>query len=227
MKPNILCKHYMDIVYAEVQKIFSGAKNTVQAVTQAQGEILYQGVGKLLTKIDLTEADVFFDLGSGVGKIVLQVFLQTQVKAAIGIELAPELHKKSLAAAQRIGQDLPALFSVNRKLNFVLGDFLTTSFAEATVLLLNSTCYSQEMLLRLGEIINDCPHIRYVLTLRTILNLEKLTLSKIVRVQCSWDTALCFIYSSKTGQVDSVDQVLGCLGKKINTDRFLRRLRKN
>lgn len=192
---TILGRHYMDIVYTDVQKTLSIAENTPTTVTDARGEILYQSVVKLLTKINLTEDDIIFDLGSGMGKIVLQFFLQTDVREATGIELAPTLHQRALAAAQRVEQDLPMLFSDNRKLNFILGNFLEIPFGSATVLVMNSTCYSQDMLIQLGEIINACKDVCYVLSLRPLLNLVNLTLNSIVRIQCSWDAALCYIYS--------------------------------
>lgn len=50
----------------------------------------------------LKSTDVFCDLGSGVGKLVLQVFLTTNVKRAIGVELGATRHEKALAGKDRV-----------------------------------------------------------------------------------------------------------------------------
>lgn len=50
----------------------------------------------------LRKTDVFCDLGSGVGKAVIQVFLASNVRASWGIELGEDRHKKALETKQRV-----------------------------------------------------------------------------------------------------------------------------
>lgn len=195
MQPNKaqLCQHYIDIIY---NKILIADSVNGHDVTQANGEILASSMNLLLSKLSLTEDDIFFDLGSGSGKLVLQVFLQTNVKECVGIEVSSALYQQSVCALNQIQQELPLFFADNRKISFVRGDFFETSFAKATILLINSTCFSQAMLIKLSSLINQQTAIRYVLTLRPLYNLKNMKLVKIIRVQCSWDVALCYIYEA-------------------------------
>lgn len=178
------------MVYANLQATQSKA----QCVAETNGEILPMSMSKLLSLVSLNESDVFVDLGSGRGKVVTQVFLTTSVKKAVGIEVRPDLHSQAVAAATRIQAELPAFYESNRGLNFLLGSMFDIPFSDATVLWVNSVCFAPDMLVQLAKIINAFGAIHTVLALRPIPNLKKLNFKRSVRVECSWDTALCYIY---------------------------------
>jgi len=154
-------------------------------ITNTQGEILAPSIEKLFKKIPLTPQDIFVDLGSGRGQITRQVFLQTEVKEAWGIECLEALHLEAI-------KEVP--LREGRKLNFILADFLNYPLMGATVALINSVCFSQKILNPLGEIINQTETIKTVCTTRPIMTLTRLRFIKTIRVECSWDSALCYIY---------------------------------
>jgi len=66
------------------------------------GEVLPEGVQAVLDTIEaempLSSSDVFYDLGSGTGKVCVQVSLMTPCKKACGIELSETRHKHALRA---------------------------------------------------------------------------------------------------------------------------------
>jgi hypothetical protein len=188
---NKLCQQYLEIVYFDIAKLHS---KTNKRITETQGEILYSGIDKLLSIINLTEQDVFVDLGSGNGKIVLQVFLRSIVAEAIGIEILPNLHQQALLATEKIKIELPGFFVDNRKVNFILGSFFEESFSAATVILINAVCFSQDMLCSLGDKINLMPGVRLVASLRPIPTLKRLAFKKAIRIACSWDMVMCYLY---------------------------------
>lgn len=187
-----LCQNYLNTVYAHIQATQSKA----QCITETNGEILPLSINKLISLVALSDNDVFVDLGAGAGKVVTQVFLTTQVKKALGIEIRPDLHHQAVAAATRIREELPMFYQPNRSLDFLLGSMFDISFSDATVLWVNSVCFSPDMLIRLGKIINASPHIHTVLALRPLPGLKKLSFKRSIRVECSWDTALCYLYHS-------------------------------
>ncbi len=154
-------------------------------ITNTQGEILAPSIEKLFKKVPLSAQDIFVDLGSGRGQITKQVFLQTEVKEAWGIECLELLHLEAI-------KELPV--SEGRRLNFILGDFLNYSLMGATVALINSACFGPKLLNPLGERLNQTTSIKTVCTLRPILTLTRLQFIKTIRVECSWDSALCYIY---------------------------------
>ncbi len=186
---SLLCQQYLNIVYQNAQTQYA-----THAISETYGEILYSGVDKLLSNVALKEQDVFVDLGSGLGKLLLQVFLKSSVGKAIGIELASELHQQALLAADKVQHELPGFFSNQRQLEFLQGNFLEIPFMEASVMLLGSPCFGVKLLEELGEIFNRVPGLHTVMSLRPIPNLQRLRFKKAIRVECSWDSALCYIY---------------------------------
>ena len=81
---------------AAVSSIFSSiSKRDVRQVSgraeHNAGEITVGGVTKLIEACDLLSGDIFLDVGSGVGNIIAQVVLQTDVCAAIGVEIRSDL----------------------------------------------------------------------------------------------------------------------------------------
>lgn len=193
---DTLCQYYITILYDGVQR--SKADNLANnPIYETYGEVLYPSVDKLLRAITLTEKDIFIDLGSGMGKIVIQFFLKSMVKAAYGIELKPDLHQLALNAAARLQCDLPEFYIGGRQLTFLSGSFLETPFTTATVALINPACFPQSLLNKLGTILEDTPSIHTVLSLRPISTLRRLVFMKVIRIECSWDSALCYVYGSR------------------------------
>lgn len=188
-----LCQEYIARLYHNVQG--HGPKiEKNRSIPKTYGEILYPAMDKLLSAVEFSSQDIFIDLGSGLGKIVIQVFLRTEVKAAIGIEIMPRLHHQALTAAARVREDLPTFYEQARKLEFILGDFLNTSLDEASIILLGSPCFSPRMLARIANMINEKKQIRLVLSLRPLIHLQRLKFIKAMRIEGSWDTTLCYIY---------------------------------
>lgn len=189
-----LIYHYLNTVF---QPPSSLDNKKIYSMSESYGEILYQSMNKLLAIMPLSESDVFVDFGSGVGKIVAQVFLNSAVKEAYGIEIRSSLHEQAIIASQRIYQDLPEFYSGNRKLHFLMGDFLDIPLPKITVAFINSTCFTQKLLLSLGNVLNHIPSIHTVFSTRPIGSLQDLKFKNAVRVECSWDSALCYVYKKQ------------------------------
>jgi hypothetical protein len=190
-----LCLHYLRILYHDNHQTQANTEHNLKNIHATPGEILPLSISKLLNMLPLTHQDVFIDLGSGNGKIVLQVFLQSNVQEAMGIEIIPAFHQQAIRAEVQLRHDLPDFFADNRKTTFLLGSFLDLPFGHATVAIINSLCLAPHTVNALGRIIDDTTNIHTVMTLRPIPTLQRLSFQKTVRVECSWDSALCYIYS--------------------------------
>lgn len=57
-------------------------------VSQVYGETSYELVCQMIDEIQITSEDVFVDLGSGVGQVVLQMAAATPCKICFGVEKA-------------------------------------------------------------------------------------------------------------------------------------------
>lgn len=65
---------------------------------QVYGETSFDLINEMLKRVHLTENDIFIDLGSGVGNVVLQVAALSNCKLAFGVEKAewPAKYAKSM-----------------------------------------------------------------------------------------------------------------------------------
>lgn len=164
-----------------------------QGVCITYGELLYQGVQKLLGKMCLSAQDTFLDLGSGNGKCALQVFMQSEVGKVLGIEASSLLHQQALKTRDTVKKDFPWLWDENRHCDFVEGNFLNCAWEQVTTVFCCSTCFTQELLIAIADKINHTASIQKVFSLRPLPTIT-LPLQDVFRVECSWDSALCFFY---------------------------------
>ena len=167
-----------------------------QVIAETYGEILPASIRRLMNIVQPTTHDVFVDLGSGMGKVVQQVFKETPVKEARGIEVIPELHQVAQQNVTEMSREAPEYFMNGRELVLILGDFLQTNLASATITLMGSPCFGPTMLDELASIIEKTPTIHTVLSLRPLLHLSRLSFKRALRVECSWDSAQCYLYKN-------------------------------
>ncbi|HVV69073.1 MAG TPA: hypothetical protein VHE99_08610 [Gammaproteobacteria bacterium] len=157
------------------------------------GELLYPSVKKLIKHFNYSSDDILLDLGSGLGKFALQVFLQTDIKKVIGIEASSVVNSQAQVVKEQVAADFPEFWENARELDFICDDFIKASWQDATIVYTCSTCFTQELLIAIGNKINHQPKVRQVFSLRPLSSL-KMRLKSIFVVECSWDSALCFYY---------------------------------
>jgi hypothetical protein len=110
------------------------------------GELRPAATLHLLEALQLTRRDVFYDLGSGVGKVVLLAAMVTPARRCIGVELAPGRVADAcrvLAQAQR-----DRLVST-RRVQLREDDILATDLSDATVVYTCSTAFPTPFMGRL------------------------------------------------------------------------------
>lgn len=129
------------------------------------GEILPSSLAQLIQKLELTKNDTLFDLGSGAGKVCIQVALTSPAKA-IGIELSSTRH----ALAQKIKQKIigeQILTDIN-KLEFIEGNITEFNLCSGTIFFMCSTCFSDELMKTLTQKLEKIPHLIKIVSLRTL-----------------------------------------------------------
>lgn len=75
--------------------------------SQVYGETSYDLVCQMIDQIEITKDDVFVDLGSGVGQVVLQMAAATPCKICFGVERA----------------EVPSKYAEVSRLSFRVGSF--------------------------------------------------------------------------------------------------------
>jgi hypothetical protein len=162
-----------------------------QHIFLTYGEMLYASVQYAMGHLKIDEEDVFCDLGSGIGKVVVQYFLNTPVKRAFGIEASTARHAYAVDRADHLKQQKPEMFS-GRSLDFSCGNFLTADIQDATIIYTCSTCFDEILLKSIGELVDRCPHLKYFISMKPIAC--KLPLITSLDVTCSWDKSKCYVY---------------------------------
>jgi SAM-dependent methyltransferase len=109
------------------------------------GEIMPTATLRLLEYLELDGGDVFYDLGSGVGKVVMMAALATGVGRAVGIELSRSRVAKARRVLERAEQR--ALVPCGR-VELRNEDILATSLEDATVIYTCATAFRLEFMLK-------------------------------------------------------------------------------
>jgi hypothetical protein len=197
------CQDYINNLYKDVSGYIGYELNEKeraqkQKIFLTYGEILYPGINAMITNLDINDNDVFYDLGSGIGKVALQVFLKTSVKKACGIEASDARHRCAEKIYKSVKKEYSELFVKERELESIQGNFLLHPIQEATIIFCDSVCFSEEVLKDIGAILNDCSKLKHVISSKPI-PLEKLSIAKTLELECSWQVhTRCYLYSSGT-----------------------------
>lgn len=188
-------REYINSVYADVSGYDSDAESRKDNLVY--GETHWSGINKIIKILDITEQDVFYDFGSGTGKIPMQFFINTPVKTSIGVELSRGRHLDALRMARIVKQEIPDLFwDKQRNIRFINDSFFDIDLSKATIVYACSTCFSDVMLSKIGALINRNKQVRYVISLWPIDNL-RMPLLRELKISCSWDSKTdCYIYSA-------------------------------
>ncbi len=161
-----------------------------ELISPTYGEMAFESIYKLATRINLSEQDVLMDLGSGYGKFALSLPLMSLCQV-IGVEAQQKMHTLALQKRGELEQVLEEPLA--SQVQFEHANFLESDFDRATILYSCSTCYSYSLLWALGKKIN-ASKVPMVLSLKPIPSLERLTCRGSFSVECSWDSALCYVY---------------------------------
>jgi ankyrin repeat protein len=95
----------------------------------------------------LSPDDAFYDLGSGLGKMILQIHLTTDAGSAIGVELAPERYKIAMEGLRQMREALPEAEG-SPHIGFVEEDIRNSGiWSNATVVYMPSLCFGPELML--------------------------------------------------------------------------------
>jgi hypothetical protein len=212
---NQLCQDYISTLYQGISGFISYQPGEKEAgeekkVFLTYGEILYPSVDKFLNYIgDVSEEDVFYDLGSGIGKVALQTFLRTPIKKACGIEFSETRNRHAEQVYKQVHTEFPEL-TAGRDLKCLTGNFLEIDISDATIIYTCSTCFNEELLSDIGQVIDRCPNIRYVVSLKQIPS--KLSLDRNLEIECTWDKTKCYVYGPKKAEFNLPMDVTLALG---------------
>lgn len=159
------------------------------------GEIEISSVKEVINYLKPKASDVFYDLGSGNGKVVVQFYLDTNIKKSVGIELSKDRHAQALTALNHLRK--MGLVDKNRKLDLRYGNILKEDFSDATIIYMCSTCFSEDLMKALMEKMTKLAKGARVVTLKRFPYSEKLELITSLKLPMTWSPKGSWVYIYK------------------------------
>ena len=128
------------------------------------GELTLLGATMLIEACGLVSGDIFLDVGSGIGNIVAQVALATDVCAAIGVEIRKDLALRGETLMNMHQSMYPLLHKVHiYPENVCALDFdQDTMLRRTTVLFCHNTVFKANVMVELEHICCRLPNLRTV-----------------------------------------------------------------
>ncbi|PRP80216.1 hypothetical protein PROFUN_12102 [Planoprotostelium fungivorum] len=186
------------------------------------GEIVPAAVMHLIKLLEITERDVFYDLGSGIGKAVIQIALQTNVKRSVGVELSETRYNLSLVAAKDTWEAVRDFSPEERKLVtvredidelqkticFLNSDILDIDISDATCIYWNNICFNAQASHKILLMFKELPEGTRVLCSRKLCRRHSalcitknepccyMSLARQDKIECTWaESCTVFIYT--------------------------------
>tara|TARA_Y100000385_G_scaffold287717_1_gene352555 strand:+ start:1474 stop:2046 length:573 start_codon:yes stop_codon:yes gene_type:complete len=125
------------------------------------GEITQIGTNNIVEKFKdyFNTNTVFYDLGSGLGKMVIHIGVEYGVKKSIGIEYSKERYEGALFLKESFAKE-------HNNIEFHCGNYILHDLSDATVIYLDNTCFPDEIFLRMYEGLTKGCLILYKKTIR-------------------------------------------------------------
>jgi len=179
---QVMNRIYRDICGFEIPKIEEAAIRKSKG-SPIYGEITYASLTKLFNYLEISENDIVYDLGSGVGKVVIYTALCTKVGRAIGIELSESRHRdavKALSEAQQINNKLLG------RCEFINDDLTTVDLSRASVIYTCSTAFSLGFMKKVTARLSTLSHEFRLVTLQELPEAKPFKLIDKLRLDMSW-----------------------------------------
>jgi SAM-dependent methyltransferase len=123
------------------------------------GESYLPSLYKIFDEVKPKEGEVFYDLGSGSGRVVLFAALNFPFAEVIGVELLDDLFDLSQKKLELLYKRLPNLpnFNINNvgKINFIHDDFTKINFKKADIIYIASTCFEEKLMRNLAKFLAE------------------------------------------------------------------------
>ncbi len=121
---NNLIKYIMYFIYNKVVDDPEKLNQYEPFSSQVYGETSFDIINQMLERFNLGENDIFIDLGSGIGNVVLQVAALCSCKLSFGVEKATWPSKYAVAMSQEFKSVMLWFGKCFSKFQLYNGDFL-------------------------------------------------------------------------------------------------------
>lgn len=148
------------------------------------GEIPFDSAAHILSDLNLSKQDVYYDLGSGVGKLVLQAYLTTPVKRSIGIELSKT--RFDIAESCRKQAAIDDHVTIGRDLFFLNQNINATNLSDATVCFISGLTFPPALIQSIMDRLSALEHSVKVISVLPLPDHKQFKLVKTYQLPMSW-----------------------------------------
>ncbi|KAJ8599537.1 hypothetical protein CTAYLR_007115 [Chrysophaeum taylorii] len=139
-----------------------------EPIVASYGEVTSRGARVMFEALGLDGDSVFADLGSGVGKLAAQAYLEAGVRRAIAVEFFEARHERAVEAWQRLateGAELREDFDADALVH-VCADVLDADLEGVTHAFVSNYCFGEETNARIADRLAVLPGLRRIATSR-------------------------------------------------------------
>jgi hypothetical protein len=147
-----------DYLYGNIKgyEISNNARSKFSGSTEKllYGELPFDTWKKIVEFANPNQRGVFFDLGSGTGRVVMQSHLLFDFKKSIGVEILDGLHEKACEVKENFDRTIKPQIQTHvdgREIKFIKDSFFNVSLQEADLIFMNHPFKEGEDFLRLEE----------------------------------------------------------------------------
>lgn len=195
-----------------------GYEKTTTEHQQTYGEVTVLGARQLAYEMGIatlgceapytcTSKVIFYDLGSGLGRLVTQIYFDQpcNIRKATGVELSLHRHGKAQQALDNIRnyEDLSDL-ETPLPIYYQQGDATQIDWSDGTHVFLSSLCFPDSVLESLQWAMLSTPHVKVVASLNRLNLLQKSDnwIERHVHIQMSWGPGTAKIYHRREAGLD-------------------------
>lgn len=149
----------IEVIYKNLSGYNKNNQEVDKDVITTYGEMTIDGIEKLTTLLNSLhnvsdypeDRQVFYDLGSGIGKIVITIASLVPNIKSVGVEIIKSRHSQALLALQKI-KNVP----VKNRISFILDSLYNTDLSNACWIYVSNLCFTNEMNDKLSQkLINE------------------------------------------------------------------------
>lgn len=119
------------------------------------GEVLRSGVDVIIDKINrykkVSEKDIFIDIGSGCGKLVIHMAISSNIKTLVGLEVLAERNNYAKYIKNQVLPEVNSVFFINKDVK----DF---DISLATIVFMNNLTWDEKVTLDIYESLQSGCH---------------------------------------------------------------------
>eukprot|EP00747_Dinoflagellata_sp_TGD_P187937 gnl/TRDRNA2_/TRDRNA2_46138_c0_seq1.p1 gnl/TRDRNA2_/TRDRNA2_46138_c0~~gnl/TRDRNA2_/TRDRNA2_46138_c0_seq1.p1 ORF type:complete len:612 (-),score=104.43 gnl/TRDRNA2_/TRDRNA2_46138_c0_seq1:39-1874(-) len=168
------------------------------------GEVTHDGMESFYKALQVNMNDVFYDLGSGIGKLVLYVAMRGEVSRSVGIEIGERRHCLAEDACSKLKTELEHqlvpgdegtvtsdhsvhLSAPCSEFSVVLGDLRCKNlYLDATLIGVSNVCFGESVMSKLlDNVLRQPSSVRRLVSLTQMLH-KRLKLVRTLKVSCTW-----------------------------------------